>query len=265
MWKLSTYLVNELSEYPGIIVSRTKTSVGTYEPGVYSRGLKAKGYDFFLSLHSNSSTSSYSDYPLAIVSSGSTLYQTARPLGVALAKDVRSLMGTNQSYQIWTKKQSDGRDWYGVIRGAAYYNVPAVILEHSFHTNKTSTKWLMSNANLKKMAVKEATTIADYYGLSKTGDVASPKKPTNFKLTVKSSSSIKVSWTKSLGATGYRVYRVNNSTGHYERIATTTGASYTDKGLTSKTKYKYRVRAYRTNSGKTAFSSYVAGKTATTK
>lgn len=265
MWKLSTYLVNELKEYPGIIVSRTKSSLGTYEPGVYSRGLKAKGYDFFLSLHSNSSESSYSDYPLAIVSSGSTLYKTAKPLGKSLVKDVESMMDTNQDYQIWIKKQHDGRDWYGVIRGAAYYNVPAVILEHSFHSNRASAKWLMSSSNLKKMAVKEATTIANYYGLSKTGSVASPKKPTGFKLTVKGSHTIKASWTKSVGATGYRVYRLNKSTGHYNRIATTSGSSYTDRGLSSKTKYTYKIKAYRTSGSKTAVSSSVSSKSATTK
>jgi len=264
MWKLGNYLESALKEYPGIIVGKTKSSLMTYESGVYARGLKAKGYDLFVSLHSNSSDVSSVDYPLAIVSANAPMYTEARGVGVKLAKVVKSTMNTKQDYQIWIKRQSDGRDWYGVIRGAAEYDVPAVIVEHSFHSNRTAAKWLMSDANLQKMADNEAAAIADYYGLSKDGTVAAPKKPTGFRLTVRSSSKIKISWTKSLGATGYQIYR-KDSSGNYTKIATTSSSSYTDSGLVSKTTYTYKIRAYRTNGSAKTTSSCASARSATTK
>ena len=55
---------------------------------------------------------------------------------------------------------------------------------------------------------------------------------------------IKVSWEKVKGATGYAVYRKTAST-NWTMIATTTGASYTDKsGMKNGSEYYYTVRAY---------------------
>lgn len=63
--------------------------------------------------------------------------------------------------------------------------------------------------------------------------------------------SIKVSWTKPAGATGYYVYR-KTGTGNWSKIATIKTAattSYTDKKATAK--YSYSVIAYKTVNGKT--------------
>jgi N-acetylmuramoyl-L-alanine amidase len=76
-------------------------------------------------------------------------------------------MKTRQRYQVWVKRQNDGRDWYGVIRGSAAVNVPGIILEHSFHSNRSKCKWLLKNKNLRKMAAAEAKTIAEHYGYGK--------------------------------------------------------------------------------------------------
>ena len=55
---------------------------------------------------------------------------------------------------------------------------------------------------------------------------------------------IKVSWEKVEGASGYAVYRKTAST-NWAMIATTTGASYTDKsGMKNGLEYYYTVRAY---------------------
>ena len=78
-------------------------------------------------------------------------------------------MKTRQAHQVWVKKQSDGRDWYGVIRGSSDVGVPGIIIEHSFHSNPYRAAWLMKKSNLKKMAKKEALTVAEYYGLHKNG------------------------------------------------------------------------------------------------
>ena len=58
-------------------------------------------------------------------------------------------------------------NYYGVLEGAAQVGTPALILEHSFHTNLRSAKWLSENANLKRLAEAHADAIAKHYGIRK--------------------------------------------------------------------------------------------------
>jgi hypothetical protein len=62
-------------------------------------------------------------------------------------------------------------------------------------------------------------------------------------------SSTKLIWTKTIGATGYEIYRSKKNKGKYKKIATVKRCSYTNKNLTSNTTYYYKVRAYK-KSGK---------------
>ncbi len=60
-------------------------------------------------------------------------------------------------------------------------------------------------------------------------------------------SSVKITWTKTVGADGYYVYRKNGS-GSYSKIATINGnetLSYYDKTAVDGTKYTYTVKAYK--------------------
>lgn len=165
MWLLANYMKDELSKYAGFVVDMTKNSVSE-TPAVYGRGQMSQGYDLLISLHSNWTEYGSIDYPLSIVSSGDALYAKAAPIGTKLASVVQTTMGTNNKYQLWTKKQSDGRDWYGVIRGAASVDTPAVILEHSFHSNTAARNYLLTDAGLRRLAVAEAAVLASHYGLT---------------------------------------------------------------------------------------------------
>ena len=79
-----------------------------------------------------------------------------------------------------------------------------------------------------------------------------------------STDSIKLSWKKVSGATGYRVYQYNSKTGKYEAIKTLTGTSYTVKKLKAGTSYKFAVKAYTKADGETLWaSSSVSFKTCT--
>ncbi len=162
-WKLHNYLKNELNEYNGFYVGATRSSQGK-DLSVYSRGTASKGYDLFLSLHSNSSSSKTSDYPLIITQKGNTGDVLAKELG----QTIEDTMKTKQGYKIWQKLNSDGKtEYYGVLRGSKAVGTKGMIIEHSFHTNLAATKWLSSNSNLKKMAENEAAVLADYYDFSK--------------------------------------------------------------------------------------------------
>ena len=69
-----------------------------------------------------------------------------------------------------------------------------------------------------------------------------------------SANAVKMSWNKVSGATGYRVYKYNTSTKKWQTVANTKNTSYTFNKLKSGTTYKFTVRAYRTEGGKTYLS-----------
>ncbi len=71
-------------------------------------------------------------------------------------------------------------------------------------------------------------------------DTTKPTTPSGLSASATSSSQINLSWaasTDNVGVTGYKIYR----SGTY--IATTTGTSYTNTGLTAATSYSYKVSA----------------------
>ena len=161
-WALHNYLKDALEDYNGFYVGTTRSNQAK-DMNVYYRGTAAKGYDLFLSLHSNSSSSKTSDYPLIITQKGRTGSSLAKNLG----KTIQNTMKTKQAYDVWQKLNSDGQtEYYGVLRGSKAVGTEGMILEHSFHTNLAATKWLSNNSNLKKMAQAEAKVIADHYDLT---------------------------------------------------------------------------------------------------
>ena len=165
-WKFHLLLKAELEKY-GIEVITTRKEQAK-DMALVDRGKAAKGCDLFLSIHSNAvdgNVNEYIDYPVACV----PIDGTGDKLGKQLAECVASVMGTKQKADFWSKKSTSGTaNWYGVIHGAALVGVTGIILEHSFHTNTKSTKWLMVDSNLDKLAKAEAEVIAQHYGLKKT-------------------------------------------------------------------------------------------------
>lgn len=71
----------------------------------------------------------------------------------------------------------------------------------------------------------------------------------NFKVAATSANAVKLSWSPITAATGYRIYRLNPTTGNYESVKTltdSTTSTYTDQGLNAGTDYSYKIRAYTT-------------------
>ena len=179
MWILAQYLIEELKSYD-FIVGCTKPTINNYPKNngtdyVYGRGYKAKGYDLFISLHSNACNTESVDRAVVIF----PMNANGRDLAEKLGATVKSTMGVS-SYQMlqrdyntgayyYDKKARSGKDYYGVIRGAVAAGAKTgIIIEHGFHTNKKCATWLMSDTNLKALARAEAKTIADCYGAKKT-------------------------------------------------------------------------------------------------
>lgn len=75
-----------------------------------------------------------------------------------------------------------------------------------------------------------------------------------------SSSGMKLTWTGTVGATGYYVYRSVNG-GGLTKIATVSGRTYFDKKVYNGNKYQYKIVAYKSVSGVAYRSSVSSGRT----
>lgn len=168
-WKLHNYLKTELESYDGFEVGVTRTDKDK-DLKVYDRGLKAKGYDLFISLHSNAINSAKTKRVVVIHPVSGKGKDIAKKLGDAVLNTMALKKDDYWYTQVTTRAYSSSepnRDYYGVIRGAVDAGSIGIIIEHSFHTNEEACKWLKVDANLKKLAVAEAKVLADHYGLKK--------------------------------------------------------------------------------------------------
>ena len=176
MWKLTMMLKEELEAY-GIEVGLTRTNINT-DVDLVTRGRLAKSYDLFISLHSNAAGSSTPSAPWLITlapDNKTSIDEVSVKMANQLGPIISSVMNIDKPYY-YTKTVEFDRDgngfiddeYYGVLFGAKNVGVPALIIEHSFHTNKYAAEWLMSDSNLQLLAKEEARTIANFYGLEYT-------------------------------------------------------------------------------------------------
>ncbi|MFR6010431.1 MAG: hypothetical protein ACLUGN_01505, partial [Coprococcus sp.] len=94
----------------------------------------------------------------------------------AIVKVMKPSTGITYNRGVVTKTQSNGADWYGVIRGAVSgaasqgqaKNGPVrydYIVEHGFHDNPKECLFLSKQENLKAIAEAKAAAIAEYFGI----------------------------------------------------------------------------------------------------
>lgn len=163
-WKLCNLLAAELEKY-GFNVGKTRADKDT-DIDVYYRGKKAKGYDMFISLHSNATGRNVNDAvdrPVVYRLSRDT---DSEVFAQSIADKIAELMNTKQKGKTGTRLQENGTEYYGVLRGADSVKCPhAFIIEHSFHTATKPAKWLYDESNLYLLAVQEAKIIAEFFGI----------------------------------------------------------------------------------------------------
>lgn len=174
MWQLSLYQ-KEALEARGFIVRMTKNKCDQAIT-VTQRGAMARGYKALISNHSNAESTGKVDRPVGIYfvdDDCSSIDEESKKLAKLLSDTVAEVMGTSpaQQYSKLSKRDRDhdgykNDDYYGVLFAAHQAGTPAIILEHSFHTNKRAAQWLMSNANLRKLAEAEADALAKYYNVT---------------------------------------------------------------------------------------------------
>lgn len=165
MLKLTKYQKEYLEEYENVSVVLTRKDEKDIE--VFKRGTMAKGCDLFISNHSNACDSGSIDYPIVFYNYDN--YKNSNVLAQKLSETIQKLMKTTQKGKISIKKNKSNNDeYYGVLRGARSVGVKYYfLLEHSFHTNKKATLWLLDDKNLREMAKAEVEEIAKFFNLKK--------------------------------------------------------------------------------------------------
>jgi N-acetylmuramoyl-L-alanine amidase len=165
-WKLHLLLKEELEKYNGVEVIATRADKDK-DMSLEARGEFSKGCDLFISIHSNGALRESADYPVVYYPVSGACADLAK----ALSKFVEETMDTVEAGEAVSRKSENGDwDYYSVIYGAVSVGVPGLIIEHSFHTNERSAKWLLDDNNLKKLAVGEAEVLAKHFGLVKAAE-----------------------------------------------------------------------------------------------
>ena len=187
VWKLSQ-LQKKYLEQMGHTVILTRTDPNK-DLNLVTRGKKSKGFDLFISNHSNAvgggmnENVSYVAVYHLVDDTTTKCDDISKDIAYKIAPVIANAMGL--SYKVLTRKAQSDRNgdkikndnYYGVLHGARLVETPGLILEHGFHTNTATVKWLLKDENLERLAKAEAEFINGYFGSSKPVEPAKPAKP----------------------------------------------------------------------------------------
>ena len=165
-----------------------------------------------------------------------------------------SVSGTTSSSVSLAWNASTGATGYTVYRGGAKIaSVTGTSYTNTGLSPSTSYSYTVTATN----SAGESAQSGAVTGTTAAGGTQVPPTPSGLSVSGTTSSSVSLAWNASSGATGYTVYRGG------AKIASVTGTSYTNTGLSASTTYSYTVSA--TNSaGESGQSSAVSATTAGT-
>lgn len=163
MFVLQKYLRAALERY-GFTVVCTRSRVED-NPSLYERAEFGRGCGLLVSLHSNAIGNEANENIDRVTVFRSVNGEMQRLAG-ELAEVVSNVMHTKQQPRVATRFNTAGdADYYGILRHSVAFGTPALLVEHSFHTNTRSTQWLLRDENLSELADAEAATIAETFGM----------------------------------------------------------------------------------------------------
>ena len=195
--KIANYCKEELLKYSGVEVYMTRTTAACPYPSktpiagcIAARADAAAkaGAKIFVSIHINAATSTAKG--AEVIFPNENWKQNIGVEGEKLAKQILdelvSLGLTKRRIYCQTETDPeitypDGsmRDWFAVQRETKRNGMPGIIVEHAFITNKDDVNNFLNNeAGLKRLGVADATGIAKYLGLTKTGERVNVKEGT---------------------------------------------------------------------------------------
>lgn len=163
----SLALKKELEKYTGVSVGLTRNNINN-DPTVASRSSMGKGYDLFLSLHSNA----YHDKNVNGIEIFDSVEKTNKKLATQLCNELAKLFRANRGVKYRYHPTFRGRDYYGVLRGNGAKS--SMLIEHGFHTNEIDVKVYVEQRD--QLAKITADVIAKHYGLAVKTDPTLPDK-----------------------------------------------------------------------------------------
>ena len=127
-------------------------------------------------------------------------------------------------------------NWNVYLDGVSYSNT----INHSLHHNYSADT---PGAYSARVLITDATP--DYFVAYGPAVIVSFRPaPKITKVEATGGTSLKVTWTKVAGASGYYLWRSTVKTGPYTKIKVTTGTSFINTGLTPGKQYFYKVNCY---------------------
>ncbi len=182
----------------------------------------------------------------------SAVTAAARPLPSAPATCTASSSAYNSIKIAWSAVA--GASGYSVYRASSSTGTYALV------TSTTATSYLNTGLSTGasyyyKVRAYRSVGGVKVYGAYSAAAQAKPALaiPASVRAVRASSSSIKVTWGKVAGASGYELWRSASSTGTYALVRTTSSLYFTNTSLSAGKWYYYKARAYRVFSGKKVY------------
>lgn len=164
-----------------------------------------------------------------------------------------STFGTPMNVSISLNDSTNVTVSWSAVSGATEYDV-------YYSSSYNGTFYYLASLNTTQLNTTVATGATRYYRIQAIkgtlcGNFSDPVGCTNefsapsiVNIYTPSSTSVSLTWNAVQGATSYKVYREVNGSNTYSQIATTTSPTFVNTGLTSGTKYSYKVAAVGTSS-----------------
>ena len=154
MWKLSIFL-QEILTASGVFAQLTRDE--NQNPPLDVRGGLARGFDLFISEHSNAFNGK--------VRGSECFFSVSQPenrqIAARFSAETARLFNHNDRGPK-TMMGNNNRDFFGVIRSAVAAGCPRVFLmESGFHDNRLDEMFLLQDENLRRVAEVQAGIILD--------------------------------------------------------------------------------------------------------
>lgn len=161
----ATALYDELSQYENVTLYMTRDE--DVEVSIDRRAEFAYevGADLLVSVHYNASA----DHNLFGAEVFTSAFGDSYGVGHALGEMIMQEWENHGSIRkdVKTRIGKSGQDYYGLIRFARAYDIPAIILEHGYLDNDKDYLRIKSESAWKELGIADATAIAKFYGLEK--------------------------------------------------------------------------------------------------
>jgi fibronectin type 3 domain-containing protein len=236
--------------------------MGAYEYAMYK-------YDATDGLYKYVTTATDTSYKFTGLKANTSYKFAVRPksgsyMGFYTYKTARTRIATPTNLTLTNKSLTSIKlNWSKSADAVKYEVYRATSKSGKYYLKATVTTNYYTNTALttgktyyyKVKAVGKSGTYKSFYSAVKYL-TAKPMTVTGVAVNKSGTKSANVSWTKQSGVTGYAVYRATSKSGTYSLIKNVTTGNYNDTSLTSGKTYYYKVRAYKTVSGKKVYGNY---------